>query len=81
MISSMRAQAQGQEAVILHNSESETDVPVLLLVLSMDKSCSAESDCGATCATDHAATVFLLFFCFFFPDICSFCMRYALYTK
>lgn len=53
MISSMRAQAQGQEDVILYNSESETDVPV-------HKSCSAESDCGATCAaTDHATTVFL----------------------
>lgn len=60
MISSMRAQAQGQEDVILYNSESETDVPVLLPFLSMHKSCSAESDCGATCAaTDHATTVFL----------------------
>lgn len=60
MISTMRGWAQRKEHVILNKSTSQTDVPVLLLFLSMHNSCSAESDCGATCAArDHTTIDFL----------------------
>lgn len=59
MISLMRAWAQGQEHVILCNSESQTDEPVLLLFLF-----SAESDCGATCAAKDHTTAGSLSVCF-----------------
>lgn len=64
MIPSMREWAHGKEHIILNNSDSQTDVLVPLLFLSMHKRRSAESDCGATCAAKEHTTTGFLSVCF-----------------